>query len=137
MSTGDETVTLVIPEKTVVAGVKEVRVNDRTFSAYTRNGVVITLDDVATGDFDLVATIALKPSRGATALDDTICEDWYEGIEAGAKELLMIMPGKPWYNPELAGAHNRHYLGKVHEAKIKVNQKNDTTQNRVRMRPFI
>ncbi|MBI9090716.1 MAG: hypothetical protein JEZ12_15980 [Desulfobacterium sp.] len=137
VSIGDTSISLTLPEKTVVAGIKELTVDGRSFALYIREGNVLTLDEAATSGFDIKATIALKPARTTTVLPDTLCEDWYEGIEAGAKELLMIMPGKPWYNPELAGAYSRRYNGEVNAAKIKANQKNDITQNRVRMRPFV
>lgn len=71
--------------------------DERTFSLYGIPAVTVPNG--------LTMRVALKPSRSATTVDDVLYEDYVEGIAAGAKYRLMVSPGKPYTNPQLAAAH--------------------------------
>lgn len=71
--------------------------DERTYSLYP-----IPVSTVANA---LTMRVAYKPSRSSTTVDDVVYEDYSEAIAAGAKARLMMSPGKPYTNPQLAGAH--------------------------------
>lgn len=50
----------------------------------------------------LVLSVALAPSRAATALDDWLVSEFEEGITSGAVKELLAMPGTLWHNPQLS-----------------------------------
>lgn len=53
----------------------------------------------------LECDVTLAPSAMSTSLDDTVIEENFEAIVAGAKYRLLTMNGKPWYNPQLAAKY--------------------------------
>lgn len=46
--------------------------------------------------------VVLRPSFGASEMPEWLVERCAEGIIAGAKSQLMMEPGRPWGNPQLA-----------------------------------
>jgi hypothetical protein len=70
--------------------------DERTFSLYP-----IPVSTVANA---LTMRVAYKPSRSSTTVEDVIYEDYSEAIAKGAKARLMMSPGKPYTNPQLAAA---------------------------------
>jgi hypothetical protein len=42
--------------------------------------------------------------------------DWYDGIEAGAKKKLQLQANKPWYNEKLAAYNDSVYQAEYHKA---------------------
>lgn len=55
--------------------------------------------DATTG---LKLRVALQPSKTATGMPGDLARRYHEQILAGAKARLMLMPGKPWSNGDLA-----------------------------------
>ena len=60
----------------------------------------IPVADAATG---LRLRAALRPTESATGIPGDLARRYWEQILAGAKARLMLMPGKPWTNPDMAG----------------------------------
>ena len=131
-----ETITLTIPDDSAV---DSVNVSDeyRARADYTLSGKVITFDDAFSSATDITVVAFLKPDREADSLNDTLCDNWFEGIEAGAKAELMMMPGKPWTNLELSAVNQRMYLHSVGEATIRANKKNSQEVLVVTSRRFV
>jgi hypothetical protein len=60
-----------------------------------------------TGQVDL--TVILRPSDDAQDLPDFIARSHRTAIRDGALAELMMLPGQPFFNPELAMIHNRKF----------------------------
>lgn len=54
----------------------------------------------------LTATIAAIPNEVATGIQEDIATQYRNTIATGAKARLMLYPGKPWQNPDLAAVNN-------------------------------
>jgi hypothetical protein len=58
---------------------------------------------------DAVYTLAINavvmPTRDANTVDDLLFDDHRDTIAAGAKAILMLMLGVPWFNPDGAELH--------------------------------
>lgn len=63
--------------------------------------------------------VAVIPTEGTAEVDDDIFDQWYEGIAAGAKYRLMMMPGKPWSAPEHAQFHRKRFEDDKSRAKLR------------------
>lgn len=70
----------------------------------TREGDDILVNLYPTPDavYPLQVEVVLRPSRGATMLDDGLFDIWLEPVIEGAKARLMAIPDQPFSNP--AGA---------------------------------
>jgi hypothetical protein len=71
------------------------------------------------GDGDVDMEVTLKPSRAATTIDDNVFEAHVEAIASGALEILMVKPGKPWSNPDLAVYHKGKFEKAIDDAEIR------------------
>jgi hypothetical protein len=80
--------------------------------------------------------IALKPARTATSLDDSMFNDWVEGIAAGAIYRICMMPGQAFSSDQDAikamGVYNL-WRGK---ARFEMTKKRTMTDLTVQMRRF-
>ena len=56
--------------------------------------------------YAVTGAIVMAPTLSATAIDDTLFEDWAETIASGALMRLTTMPGA-WGSPDLARYHNK------------------------------
>lgn len=61
--------------------------------------------------------VALKPTRTSTSIEDFIFEDYAETVYAGARFRLLVVPAKPYTNPELALAFQNQYVGGMNQAR--------------------
>lgn len=59
----------------------------------------------STGSINVVATGVFVPGDDITTVSDLFYARWGKAIESGAKAELMMMVGKPWTNPQMAGVH--------------------------------
>jgi len=132
----DQAITLTVPTGSFVVAVK-VSNALRCIVSYTLAGAVITFDDAVSSATDITVVAFLRPARAAEALPDILYDDWFEGVEAGAKAELMMMPGKPWTNMDMAGLNQRQYHHEAGEANIVANKKNSQDVLMVRPRRFI
>jgi len=131
-----DTITITLETGSEIAGM-QILLDGVEFIEYTRADNVVTLDDAVTSDTTFNVTSMLRPTRAATSLPDLLYNEWFEAIESKAKAELMLMPGKPWSDSQLAGINQKKYLHELGEAKIKARKVNDQTDLRVFMRPFI
>lgn len=61
--------------------------------------------------------VALKPTRASTRIEDSIYEEYLETIAHGAKARLMLMPGKPYTNPDLAAVNDNLFRQGINVAR--------------------
>jgi hypothetical protein len=50
----------------------------------------------------LLLSVSMQPDRNSKGFPGWIYSQYWEGITAGAKARMMLMPGKPWSNPKQA-----------------------------------
>jgi hypothetical protein len=132
---GDETITL-SPASGDVVGVK-VEINDREISDYTLSGTTVTLEDELSEDDSIKVTLYLTPERDATELPDILYNEWLEGISAGVRANLMLMPEKPWSTPNMVMIHAQTYQHQIGQALLQARKKNVREPMRMRLRPWI
>lgn len=88
---------------------------------YGANGAKMTIRAVYT------------PDQFGTTLPKFLADTFLDEILAGAKARLMIMPGKSWSNPQLAGVNQLMYAEGVVKAKVYI--AHDKVAGNVRVRP--
>lgn len=98
--------------------VREASVYNRLFSSYESNTDrpraylqkderTISVWGVPDQDYSngLTLRVALKPARASTSIESVLLEDYAETIASGALYRLMMSPGKPYTNAEMAAVH--------------------------------
>jgi hypothetical protein len=78
--------------------------------------------------------VALVPLRDCTEIEDFLYEQYGEYLAAGAKARLMISPGKPYSNKELAAAHAARYMSARNDAKLRARAGYGRPNLRVKLR---
>lgn len=73
----------------------------------------VPLVDSVTG---LKLRLVVTPSDAAPGLPDDIATKFRDEIHVGAKARLMLYPGKPWTNPELAAVYSTAFSNLVAQA---------------------
>ncbi len=133
---GDDEIPISIPRNSMMVGVY-IAIDGREVNTYTLDGLAAILDDAVTADTLFEITVFLAPSRAAVELPDILYNEWFTGIESGARALLMVMPEKPWSNPQLALANQQQMFVELGKAKMKARRINDQSRLRVQRRPFV
>jgi len=136
VSAGDDEIALDLPDNASMAGVN-IAIDGIEINSYTLDGTDVILDDAVTEDTIFEVTVFLAPSRAAVELPDILYNEWFTGIESGARALLMVMPEKPWSNPQLALANQQQMFVEIGKAKMKARRINDQSRLRVQRRPFV
>lgn len=79
----------------------------------SESGTVLTLleDDVPTAAGTMEVYGSMRPKTTATHLPDLFLNEYAEALRMGMLSRLMVMPKKPWSNPELAA----FYRGEAHQ----------------------
>lgn len=72
-----------------------------------------------------------KPTRTATAVDDTLVNNWYDEICAGALARLRMIPNKPWSNPQQAEIDRQVFMAGVSRAVAQAHTSGTVTQGMV------
>lgn len=80
--------------------------------------------------------IALKPSRTATSLDDSMFSDWVEGIAAGAVQRICSVPGQAFSSDKDALKAMGTYNFWKNKARFEMTKKRTMTDLTVQMRRF-
>lgn len=70
----------------------------------------------------LTGTIAICPTIRSTGVDALIADKFLEDISAGALSRLLMVPGEPFYDPQLAAFHKKHFASAVANAKALKNK---------------
>ncbi|RQS39775.1 hypothetical protein [Burkholderia sp. Bp8990] len=65
----------------------------------------------------LLLSVSLQPERTSTSFPGWIYSQYWEGITAGAKARLMVMPGKPWSNLQQAGIYQAAFDAEIGTAR--------------------
>lgn len=105
---------------------------DKNNADYRMRLVGIPTDTIADA---LNVVVALKPSRSATQIDDWFIEDHYLRLLDGARAKMLMMPGRPWTNPNLAAVYAEQFGSAIIEQKGKSLRdyvRDDETTGRVR-----
>ncbi len=80
--------------------------------------------------------LALKPTRSATVMSETILNDLEEAIMHGALQHLLVLPNVAWADRELAAYHAKQYVFQVAERRARANLGNQGAPMRVRPQFF-
>jgi len=132
---GDDTIAL-SPSSGKIEGVK-VEVNGTEIFDYTLSDVTVALDNELSEGDEIKVTLYLVPERDAASLPNILYIDWLDGISAGARAALMVMPEKPWSNPKMAQIHLQTYQHQVGQALVLTRKKNMREPVRLVMRPWV
>lgn len=65
----------------------------------------------------LVVRMVLAPAHDAAAAEDLLLDQWAVAVAHAAKAELMLVPGKPWTQPQLAEHHQRQFAAHVARAR--------------------
>ena len=156
--TGEEAYKLASPDNAEVEAVNIVRVNGRNLTPITEDDfyskpkaagppkhyvVVEPLtvllwpapDTMDIGAMEVKAS--LQPSNASTESPAFLFTRHREAIVAGALSKLMIIPEKPWTNPQLSSFNEAKFKSKKNEARIIVEKGGTTASLRLKRRPFI
>ena len=134
VSKDDESLTITVPEKTGLVEINKIVVDEVTTYEIDNDGTTIDFDGKAVCDYIMDVYVSLKPLRSATDLPDILYNDCYQTIAAGAKAKLMVMPEKPWTNPQLASVHAGIFDTGAKSAMRKLFLKNMPTEKRISRR---
>lgn len=75
--------------------------------------------------------IAVAPTSTATEVPDELVARWYDAVVSGALKELMLHPGQPYANMNMAAVHAARYQAQVVQARIKVNTSDSRYGTRV------
>lgn len=84
-----------------------------------RNLLLVPTPDAGLVD-GLTMRVALKPTISASGIEFRIYEEYRTAIAAGALSKLMMMPKKPYSDPELAAFHLNVFEEKIVDVRNKV-----------------
>lgn len=77
--------------------------------------------------------VAYAPTMTSTTVPDELGIKYWDYLQAGAKGRLMLIPGKSWTNPAMAGVYKQQFEdGKL---KAKIDILHDRVQGSVSVRP--
>jgi len=77
---------------------------------------------------------AITPTRASTTIDDEILELWAEEIAHGAKYRLMLVPGKPYSNPQSSAVEKALFDAGVNKAMLQASRGYVRSSMRVKLR---
>lgn len=102
-------------EDHLVIGIDKIRIGDADcvpgdYIADSAGEVVFP--DGNTGTARLL--VILKPKASAATAPEKLLERWADALSAGLKARMMLMPEKPWTNPQLGG----HYKNEFERSKL-------------------
>jgi len=79
----------------------------------------IRLSHEPQSEYELAATLILKPTQASQTCGDILFEEYRKEIAAGAISMLMLMPKKPWTDYELATQKEAVFLTATSKAKVR------------------
>jgi hypothetical protein len=79
---------------------------------------------------------ALKPKRSASGMPEAIFDDLEDAIMHGALQELLVLPGMPWSDRELATYHAKQYVFYAGERRARANLGNMRGSMSVKIHPF-
>jgi hypothetical protein len=102
-------------------------------SFWVVNDTDVRLMPIPDDKYRMDITVAIKPSRTATGIEDWIYESYVDPIVSGAVWRLARVPGKEWTNPETAAYHHRLFERGIVDARVRDHR---NTTLRVAQRAF-
>lgn len=118
---GSQEFDLDVPGGERVCGVKnlteEQSGEELSKSLYRCDGSVITFSTWLPMSVNIVATVSTKPKRSSKGCDESLYEDWLQGIVAGALFLLQSMNGREWADNTSALINERVFRKYIVKAK--------------------
>jgi len=73
------------------------------------NDTSVRLFPIPDTEYGVSISVALKPSRAATGVDDWVYESWADAIVSGAVHRLAQIPEKDWTDQKLAAEHRGRF----------------------------
>lgn len=80
-----------------------------TVSHYTSKNNIIRLFKIPDSSIELVVTVAIRPTLTATTVDDALMNEWKSAIVSGALAEILMLPGMPFTQPQLADVHRSRF----------------------------
>lgn len=80
--------------------------------------------------------VALKPTRTASGMDETMFDDLEDVIMHGALQQLLVLPNTNWSDRELASYHAKQYIAQLTERRARANLGNARGIFAAQMQPF-
>jgi hypothetical protein len=103
----------------------------------TKDNQIVLRDMPTTRLFNaLTMSIAIRPSRSSTSVDDSLFERWAEGIASGALARIYATPAQPFSSPELALARSAMFKAAKADAQAEKQRELTVGPLYVRMRRF-
>lgn len=88
---------------------------------------------LAASTIGLRVQLSVQPSEASAGLPDALALRYRDEIHVGAKARLMLIPGRPWTNPELAAAYGAAFSSLINQAHAKAARGN--VRARIAARP--
>lgn len=86
------------------------------YTQFDQDAVILVPKPVAGLTGGLLLRACFKPARTAATLPAILFNQYVEGVAAGAVLRLLLTPGKPWTQPELAGPNAEQYNAEINRA---------------------
>jgi hypothetical protein len=86
--------------------------------------------------YEIMMTLALKPLRTATGMDEDVFNELEDLIVHGTLQRLLMIPNQNWTDYEMAKYHKRQYLAKLTERRARANLGNMRGPMFVNIPPF-
>ena len=99
-----------------------------------QNFIVVPLPDDTT--YSMRVFVALKPTRDATGMETKVFDLLEDVILHKALEDLLVLPGVPWTNPDLAMYHSKKFHFLLQEKRANANLGHVRGSLTARMRPL-
>lgn len=97
--------------------------------------VVLPLPD-AERTYTMRMFYALKPTRSATDMDETIFDELEDVIMHGALQQLLVLPNTNWSDRELASYHAKQFAAQTAERRARANLGSSRSTIRAQMQSF-
>ena len=104
--------------------------------ATARDNITLVPYPSAAGTANIEIRAALKPSRTATTLPQSLYDNYKAEIASGALAWLLVMPGVPWASPDRAAYHERKFEDGIRHANYTAARGFNRTPIRTRRPPF-
>jgi hypothetical protein len=85
----------------------------------------------------LNVTAIIAPKESAVNVPQSPLQKYSNDIEAGALEYLLMLPGMPWSNPQLAVMHGKAFRSGISNGKAEAQRGYNVGPGRARPRQFI
>jgi len=85
----------------------------------------------------LMVTVAIRPDRSATEIDDTILDENLEALRFGTLSRLKSQPGTDWFSPNEVAYYDSRYRQEIADRRIQVARSEVQASMQVQIPHFI